>query len=131
MHALTSVSLPAHDEKTEAILVYSEEIVTVQANGKIKRVRREAYRILRPGGVGYGTVVAYSTSQAKVLSMHAWLISDGGKDIEVKDKDAVETSAPGVANGELVRDVRAKILKIPETEPGSLVGSEVEEEESL
>lgn len=131
MHALTSVSLPAHDEKTEAILLYSEEIVTVQGNGKIHRVIRNAFRILRPGGVGYGTVVGISNSQVKLLSMRGWCIPTSGKDVEVRDKDAVESSAPEVAYGELVSDVRAKILKIPESEPGSIVGSEIEREESL
>ncbi|HTZ48913.1 MAG TPA: DUF3857 domain-containing protein [Verrucomicrobiae bacterium] len=131
MHVLTGVSLPAHDEKTDAILLYSEEIVTVQGNGKIHRVTRNAYRILRPGGVGYGTVVGISNSQVKLLSMHGWCIPASGKDIEVKDKDAVESSAPAVAHGELVSEVRAKVLKIPESEPGNIVGSEVEQEESL
>jgi hypothetical protein len=95
MHALTNVSLPQHDEKTEAILLYSEEVLTVQPNGKIKRLSREAYKILRPGGRGYGTVVAVSTAEAKVLSMRGWCIPAQGKDYEVKDKDALETSAPG------------------------------------
>jgi hypothetical protein len=103
----------------------------VQGNGKIHRVTRNAYRILRPGGTGYGTVVAISNSQVKLLSMRGWCIPASGKDIEVKDKDAVESSAPAVAHGELVSDVRAKVLKIPESEPGNIVGSEVEQEESL
>jgi hypothetical protein len=128
MHSLTSVPLPPHDEKTEAVLLYSEEVLTVQANGKIKRMTREVYKILRPGGRGYGTVLAYSTAVAKVLNMHGWCIQASGRDFEVKDKDAVETS-PGVANGELMSDIRVKILKIPEPEPGNIVGYEVEKEE--
>ncbi|HKI11791.1 MAG TPA: DUF3857 domain-containing protein [Candidatus Acidoferrum sp.] len=129
MHALTSVSLPEHDEKTEAVLLYSMEVWTVQANGKSKRLMRKVYKILRPGGRGYGTVIAYSSAEAKVLNMHGWCIPAQGKDFEVKDKDAVETSAPGVASGELVSDLRARILKIPEPEPGNIVGYEIEQEE--
>ncbi len=129
MHALTSAPLPPHDEKTEAVLLYSEEVLTVEGNGKIKRLTRAVYKILRPGGRDYATVVAYSTPEAKVLNMHGWCIQDQGRDFEVKDKDAVETSAPGVANGELVSDFRAKILKIPEPEPGNIVGYEIEKEE--
>ncbi len=131
MHALTSIPLPDHDEKTDALLLYSEEIVTVQGNGKIKRVTRQVYRILRPGGERYGIVVAFSTSQHKILSVHGWCIPASGKDFEVKDKDAVESAAPDVPYGELVSEVRAKILKIPDSEPGSVVGSEIEQEESL
>ena len=36
MHALVSAPLPKHDEKTDAVLLYSEEILSVQPNGKIK-----------------------------------------------------------------------------------------------
>ena len=130
MHALTDVSLPQHDEKTEAILLYSEEALMIQDNGKIKRLKRRVYKILRPGGRSYGTVVAFSSSQAKVLNMHGWCIPTQGKDFEAKDKDAIETSLPGVANGELASDVKAKILRIPDPEPGNIVGFEIETEEN-
>ena len=131
LHNLTNVSLPAHDEKTEAILLYSEESVSVQANGKTRRLIRRAYKILRPGGEEYGTVVAFPSGVTKVLKMRGWCIPVKGKDYEVTDKDALETSAPGVENGELASDVRARILKIPDPEPGSVIGSEIEQEESL
>ena len=42
MHALANVPLPEHDEKTDAVLLYSEHIFTVQPNGKIKPPRRAA-----------------------------------------------------------------------------------------
>src|SRR5262249_38110719 len=47
MHALVNVPLPAHDEKTDAVLLYSETNVTVVSTEKIKTVKREAYKILR------------------------------------------------------------------------------------
>src|ERR1700737_2927556 len=50
MHALVTASVPAHDEKTDAVEMYSERIVTVQSADKIKTLVREAYRIIRPGG---------------------------------------------------------------------------------
>ncbi len=46
MHALTNASLPPHDEKTDAVLLYSEEILMVQPNGKLKEIDRNAYKIL-------------------------------------------------------------------------------------
>jgi hypothetical protein len=45
----------------------------------------------------------------------------------VKDKDAVEASL-SVLNGELVSDVRAKLLQIPASDPGNIVGYEIEQE---
>jgi hypothetical protein len=131
MHAQTNAPIPSHDEKTDAVILYSEEILSVQPNGKSRRLRRMAYKILRPGGRGFGTVVAYSSAQTKILNMHGWCIPAQGKDYEVKEKEAIETSAPGVANGELFSDVRAKVLQIPQPEPGNIVGYEVETEDNL
>src|SRR3954470_23459949 len=50
MHALVNAPLPAHDEKTDAVLMYSERIVAVQSTDRIKTTVRRAYKILRPGG---------------------------------------------------------------------------------
>src|SRR5215470_19636405 len=58
MHALVNAPLPAHDEKTDAVLLYSEEILSVQSNGKIKALDRRAYKILRPSGREHGTIYA-------------------------------------------------------------------------
>jgi Domain of Unknown Function with PDB structure (DUF3857)/Transglutaminase-like superfamily len=128
LHAQANVPLPAHDEKTTAILLYSETTLTVQPNGKIKSLEREAYKILRPEGKSYGTVLAYFDSETRINSIHAWCIPAQGKDYEVKDKDAVET-AVGVENGELMTDLRTKILQIPAADPGNIVGYEIEREE--
>src|ERR1700722_1843338 len=49
MHALVNVPLPAHDEKTDAALLYSEKTVTVQSADRIKTQVRVAYKILRRG----------------------------------------------------------------------------------
>jgi hypothetical protein len=131
MHALTSAPVPDHDNKTDAVLLYSEDIVTVQGNGKIKHLTRRAFKILRVGGKEHGTAVAYIDAETKILSMKGWCIPAQGKDYEVKEKDAIETSLPGVANGELISDLRAKLLLIPASDPGNIVGYEIEQEERL
>src|SRR5258708_9032333 len=89
MHALTSVVVPAHDEKTDAVELYSEDVLNVAPNGKIKNIRRRAYKVLRPGGKDYGIVRADFDSETKISSMHAWCIPSQRKDYEVKEKDAV------------------------------------------
>ena len=68
MHALTSAPLPPHDEKTDAVLLYSEEILIVQPNGKLKEIDRNAYRILRPGGRHFGKVtLTFETLRSEAL----------------------------------------------------------------
>jgi Domain of Unknown Function with PDB structure (DUF3857)/Transglutaminase-like superfamily len=127
MHGLTNVPLPEHDEKTDAVLLYSEYVLTIQANGKMKGLKRVAYKILRVGGKRYGLVVVNFDGDTKISALHGWSIPAQGKDFEAKDKDAIEASL-GVANGELITDVRSKLLQIPAADPGNIVGYEVEQE---
>jgi hypothetical protein len=129
MHALVNAPLPPHDEKTDAVLLYSEEILNVQSNGKIKSITRRAYKILRPGGRNHGTVFASYDSETRITGLRGWCIPAQGKDYEVKDKDVVETALFGVSNGELATDLRTKILKIPAADPGNIVGYEIEHED--
>jgi hypothetical protein len=128
MHALVTVPLPAHDEKTDAVMLYSEEILSVQGNGKIKRTERRVFKILRPDGRKYGKIFADFDSETKINSIHGWCIPAQGKDYEVKDKDALETALFGVQNGELMTDLKTKVLTIPAADPGNIIGYEIEQE---
>src|ERR1700690_1765530 len=88
MHALVGVSLPAYDEKTDAVLLYSETNVTVVSADKIRTHVRVAFKILRPEGRGRGTVDVFFHPTRKITSLRGWCIPAQGKDYEVKDKDA-------------------------------------------
>jgi transglutaminase-like putative cysteine protease len=129
MHAAASAPLPAHDEKTDAVLLYSETNVSVQSADKIKTQVREAYKILRPGGRELGTVVVPFNPLLKITSLKGWCIPAQGKDYEVKEKEAVETSLLEIQGGELYSDVKDKILRIPAPDPGNVIGYEYELEE--
>ena len=130
MHALVNAPLPAHDEKTDAVVLYSETSVRVIAADKIRTTVREAYKILRPEGRERGTVFVYLNSNRKVTSLHGWCIPAQGKDYEVKDKEALEVSPPRVEGGELIDDVKYKLLRIPAPDPGNIIGYEYEVEEN-
>ena len=129
MHALVNAPLPKVDEKTDAVLLYSEEIWNVQGNGKIKSTVRRAYKILRPGGRDYGRLRVDFDAETRIINMHGWCIPAQGKDYEVKDKDALETALFGVQNGELMSDTRSKLLQIPAADPGNIVGYEYERDQ--
>jgi hypothetical protein len=129
MHAAATAPLPAHDERTDAVLLYAEDITTVQPNGKIKNLRRRVFKILRPDGRWYGTVRAYFDSETKITGMRGWCIPSSGKDYEIKDKEAIETSPTDIENGALANDFRIKFIRIPASDPGNVVGYEVEQED--
>ncbi len=129
MHSLVNASLPNYDEKTDAVVLYSETNVSVLSADKIKTHVREAYKILRPSGRRYGTVVVSFNSHRKVASLRGWCIPAQGKDFEVKDKDATDISLPDIPGSELIVDVKDKVLHIPAPDPGNIVGYEYEVEE--
>jgi Domain of Unknown Function with PDB structure (DUF3857)/Transglutaminase-like superfamily len=129
MHQLTSAPLPKHDEKTEAILLYSEEILTVQPNGKLKEVDRAAYKILRSSGRHLGKVEINFDGETLIAHIHGWCIPAQGKDYEVKEKDVTENGLIGLQGGELFSDHRVKVMEIPAAEPGNIIGYEVEHED--
>ncbi|MGA7589408.1 MAG: DUF3857 domain-containing protein, partial [Candidatus Sulfotelmatobacter sp.] len=128
MHALVDAPLPEHDEKTDAVVLYSETNVTVLSADKIRTHVREAFKILRPGGRERATVFVNFNPQRKITSLSGWCIPFQGKDYEVKEKDALET-APNTNGGELIGDVKFKVLRIPAPDIGNIVGYEYEIEE--
>jgi len=128
MHQQVSAPLPAHDEKTEAVILFEENILTVQPNGKIKKLERQVLKILRPGGEARGTLHFYFDPQNPITDLHAWSIPPAGKDYELKEKDAIESAVIDVEGGELMSDLRMKTLRIPAATAGSVIGFEVEHE---
>jgi hypothetical protein len=129
MHAVVNAPLPPHDDKADAILLYSETMVSVQSTEKIIRTVREAYKILRPGGREYGNVFVYLNSHRRITGLRGWCIPAQGKDYEVKDKEALEISLPKIEGSELISDVKDKVLHIPAADPGNIIGYEYETEE--
>jgi hypothetical protein len=127
MRSLVGVTLPTYDEKTNAVLLYSETNVTVLSTDKVRTHIREAYKILRPEGRQRGIVQVVFYPGRKITSLHAWCIPAQGKDYEVKDKDAVDQSA--TEGFEVFSDVKNRFLRIPASDPGSIVGYEYEIEE--
>ena len=129
MHALVSAPLPKHDEKTDAVLLYSEEILSVQPNGKIKEIDRRAYKILRPEGRQYGKLHFAYDAETRITNIHGWCVPTQGKDYEVRDKDTTERGYFDVEGGELFSDLHVKVMEIPAPEPGNIIGYEVEHED--
>jgi len=125
MHALVNTPLPAHDEKTNAVLLYADKNLSVLSTDKFRTTVRQAYKILRPEGRGYGEVeIPFNSLNEKITSIHAWCIPAEGKDYEVTDKDALEQSPLKGETGALITDARVKLLQIPAPDPGNIVGYE-------
>lgn len=129
MHTLVNAPLPAYDDKTDAVLLYSDTNVRVLSADKIRTRVREAYKIIRPSGRHRGTVAVFFHPRRRITSLHGWCIPAQGKDFEMKDKDAIDVSLLNVSGSELVEDVKERLLNIPAPNPGNIVGYEYEIEE--
>jgi hypothetical protein len=127
MRSQLATPLPAHDDKTEAAVLFNESVVTVQPNGKIKRVDRKVIKILRPDGESRGVLRFYWGPQDPISDLHGWCIPTSGKDFEVKMRDAADV-AVDVEGSELVGDLHVKTLAIPAAKVGAVIGFEVERE---
>jgi hypothetical protein len=129
MHAVVNAPLPPHDDKTDAVLLYSETNVNVISADRIRTTERRAYKILRPDGRERGWVGVYFDSNSKVNNLRGWCIPAQGKDYEVNDKEAVELSPPGIEGAELIQDTKVKVIRIPAPDPGNIIGYEYEIED--
>lgn len=129
MHALVSASLPAHDEKTEAVQLHSETDVTVVSVDKIRTRVREAYKILRSEGRHFGTLHVYFDSHKKITYLRAWCIPAQGKDFEASEKDAFDQAPPAVQGNILYQDIKRRVVQIPAPDPQNIIGYEYEIEE--
>ena len=126
MQEVANATLPTHDAETAAVLLYAETVVTIESAGRLHRLERRVYRILRPQGAVFGTVRATVSPVARVTGMRGWCIPASGKGYEVRNSDAVEAGVPGA---ESVYDQRVRVLQIPASVAGSVIGSEVETEQ--
>jgi hypothetical protein len=129
MRAAAAATLPTYDDKTDAVLLYSERAVNVQSLDKIRIRVRVVYKILRPGGRDYGIAAVSFNAHSKINGLRGWCIPAQGKDYEVKDKEAIEVAVPKIEGSELISDVKEKLLQIPAPDPGNIVGYEYEEDE--
>lgn len=123
---LQSQPLPSHDDKTNAVQLLDETELTFLPDGSQHRVQRSAFRILRREGQRYGTASAGYNKDGKVVRMKGWSLPETGKPFEVDMKDAIETALVPGHEGSLITTVRMKMMAIPASAPGSLVGYEIE-----
>jgi hypothetical protein len=127
LRSAASSPIPTYPDETQAVLLYDETTVVVKDAGEVHAIHRRVYRILRSGGRDRGVFDVSFDKDTKILNMKAWsLPAGGGKEYEVKEKDAVETQ---LTEGDLYSDTRHRILRIPASEPGATVAYEYEQRE--
>ena len=122
LRALAQEKLPTYAKDPIAVELLDELQTTVQDNGEIDTRHRIAYKLLRPEATdAYGYVGVPFDNQTKIISFKAWTITPTGHELAVNEKDSMETST---STYEVFSDIKAKVLKVSDAEPGSVVGYE-------
>ena len=122
LRAAAHQTLPEYPKDTIAVVLLDEEQTTVKDNGDIETRHRLAYKLLRPEARDkYGYAAVQFNNETKVSFFKAWTITADGKEMELKEKDAVEYS---LTSFEVFSDQRAKVIKCSAADPGSIVGYE-------
>ncbi|MGH9787880.1 MAG: DUF3857 domain-containing transglutaminase family protein [Candidatus Acidiferrales bacterium] len=124
LKALAREAVPTFDEDVDMVILLDEQVTTVKENGEITTRYRRAFKILRPSGREHGTVAVYFDNETRLTYLKAWSLPRDGKEFEVKEKDAVETSFFGST---FYEDTRHKLLDIPAADPGNTIGYEYEQ----
>jgi len=122
LRAAAHQALPEYPKDTIAVVLLDEQQTTVKDNGDIETRHRCAYKLLRPEARDkYGYAAVQFNNETKLTFLKAWTITADGKEMELKEKDAVEFS---LTSFEVFSDARAKGIKFSAADPGSIVGYE-------
>lgn len=124
MRAAAQVQVSGQPDDVNGVVLFEEEVTTVKDNGEVRTNYRRALKILRTAGRDLGHAVVYFDSDTKLTYFKAWSIPAQGNEYEVKEKDALEATP---FSGELYVDNRIKVIHIPASEPGSVIGYEYEQ----
>jgi transglutaminase-like putative cysteine protease len=116
--------LPPFPDDTDAVVLLDERVTTVSPTGEVRTTFRKAFKILRPEGRTRGTVYVYFDNQTQLTFLKAWSITSQNEEYEVKEGDAVETAA---FSESLYEDTRYKLLQIPASQPGNVIGFQYEQ----
>jgi transglutaminase-like putative cysteine protease len=121
LRAVSQNKLPDYPPDTDAVVLLDQRETVVKNSGDIETRYRRAYKLLRTEAAKeYGGVVVNFDQETQISFLKAWTIMPDGRQIEVKEKDAIE----GTAAGALFTDKRYKYIKFPEANPGSVVAYE-------
>ena len=116
--ALASPSPPASDSAHAHILL-DETVVIVPAAGRARTTARAVVRVLdKRGASGMAVHLPYDRASADVRDLRAWLIAPDGGTTAFGEKDALDLAPEEW--GELVSDIREKVLAPPTPAPGAV-----------
>ncbi len=125
VRAVMARPVPPQPARTSAVVLSDTTSLTFAASGELTTLRRRVVKILSPAGRDYAYGFAWFDDNTKLRLLRGWSIEPSGKVHQLRERDAVETSA---ATFEVFTDAKMKFLDIP-SEVGSVIAYEYETRE--
>jgi len=121
LRAVAQDKLPEYASDTSFVVLLDETYTTLNDKGEMKTDYRRAYKILTTEGRSQSHVVLAYDNDTEISDLNAWAIPSKGDAFDVSGKDAIET---GISSSSLYSDQKKKILVLPNSEPGTVLGYE-------
>lgn len=121
--AAAATAVPPLPDNPRGVVLLDETTTTVSSSGEIRTLHRMVWKILTSAGRDLGTFVLNSDAETRIKSLHGWTITAKGEELQVGDREAIESSA---VQGELYSDQKLVLLRIPAADPGNIIAVEYE-----
>lgn len=121
LRAVAQDKLPNYPADTSFVVLLDETYTTVTDKGDMKTDYRRAYKILNTAGRSQSHIVLAYDTDTEITDLNAWAIPAKGDTFQVSGKDAIET---GISSSSLYSDDKKKVLSLPNSEPGTVIGYE-------
>ncbi len=125
LRALVQAPQKKYADDVNAVVLLTETETTVKDSGETITRVREVIRVLRPDGRDAAYQGVPFDDETKLNYMKGWSMSAKGQEYEAKKEDALEVSAG--AGYEVYSDEKAKVMRIPGVDVGTVVGVEWEQ----
>ena len=90
---LFDVKAQAYPSKVDTVVLLYEQRVTVAPDGARTTRERGAIRIIRPHRGSVGAVSYYNQRNSKLREFHAWVLSSGEKDSQMRPESIVDAAS--------------------------------------
>ena len=118
-------STKTYASDVNAVVLFSETETTVKDNGETVTRERSVIKVLRPEGRHEAFQGVPFDEETRLNYFRGWSISAKGVEYEAKKEDVAEV---GAGEGyEVYSDAKAKVMRIPGVDVGTVVGVEWEQ----
>ena len=125
MQAAAQQPAKTYADDVNSVVLLHEVETTVKDNGDTVTQQRMVIKVLRPAGRDEAFQAVPFDEETKLNYFRGWSVSAKGVEYEAKKDDAVEISASD--DTEIYSDAKAKVIRIPGVDVGTVVGVEWEQ----